>query len=181
MSWEPLPALLEFASAGLLPALAPPVSAGALSPDFEPFAVPESLALVAAALYHYRETRRFFVSSFDPALPMYLKDRKALIGDVALGLIAVADFPVNLGISAAANLGLDALCLHTGTLQLHREELRTMDRSVERVIGTAHQAGLEVMVWSPGPAEAGRLAQAGVDALCVNDIAGVQAALSDLC
>ena len=134
-------------------------------------------ALVAAALRLYQGTRRFFVSSFDPALPLYLKDRKAEIGDVALGLITVADFPAFHVVPAAANLGLDAICVHTRTLHLHRNELRPQDISADRVIDATHRAGLEVMVWSPSPAEAVRLARAGVDAVCVNDIPGVQAEL----
>jgi glycerophosphoryl diester phosphodiesterase len=43
---------------------------------------------------------------------------------------------------------------------------------------TAHDAGLEVLTWSPSPAEAVRLVRAGADAVCVNDIPGVQAALA---
>jgi glycerophosphoryl diester phosphodiesterase len=134
--------------------------------------------LVAEALGRYRETRRFFVSSFDASVPVYLRDHKALIGDVALGLISWAGFPAHHAVPAAANLGLDAVCLHTGTLHLQRDQLRPMDLTIERCIEMAHRAGLEVLAWSPTPAEAVRLAKAGVDALCVNDIPGVQAALA---
>lgn len=129
-------------------------------------------AIVAAALGRHQGSRRFFASSFDPGLPMYLKDRKSLIGDVALGLITGTDFPADHGIPAAAHFGLDAVCLHTGTLQLHRDRLLPADLGVNRIIETARRAGLEVMVWSPSPAESVRLAQAGVDAVCVNDIPG---------
>ena len=53
-----------------------------------------------------------------------------------------------------------------------------MDLTIEQAIDAAHQAGLEVLVWSPGPADAVRLASAGADALCVNDVPGVLAALA---
>jgi glycerophosphoryl diester phosphodiesterase len=49
---------------------------------------------------------------------------------------------------------------------------------VERVIAIAHQAGLEVLAWVPDPAEAVRLARAGADAFCVDDVPGVLAALA---
>jgi glycerophosphoryl diester phosphodiesterase len=137
-------------------------------------------ALIAGALHRYQGTRRFLVSSFDPSLPSYLSNRKALIGDVALGLIAEEQSPAAQAVSAAVNLGLDVLCAHTGMLQVRRERLRPADLSAEQILGYAHRAGLEVMTWSPDPAEALMLARAGVDAVCVNDIPGTQAALAEL-
>jgi glycerophosphoryl diester phosphodiesterase len=135
-------------------------------------------ALVAHVLHQEQGTRPFLVSSFDPSVPLYLQDRREYTGDVALGLITGIDFPAHHAIAAAANLGMDAVCLHTGTLNLQRDQLRAMDLGAERIIETAHRAGLEVLSWSPSPAEAVRLAAAGVDAVCVNDITGVQAALA---
>ncbi len=135
-------------------------------------------SLVAHVLQQEQGTRPFLVSSFDPSVPLYLQDRRDVIGDVALGLITGIDFPAQHAIAAAANLGLDAVCLHTGTLNLQRDQMRPMDLSPERIIEIAHQAGLEVLSWSPGPAQAVRLAAAGADAVCVNDIPGVQAALA---
>jgi glycerophosphoryl diester phosphodiesterase len=127
-------------------------------------------ALIARALRRYRGTRRFLVSSFDPSLPIYLKDRGAADADVALGLITEVRFASGPAISAAANLGMDAICLHV-------DSLRT---EPERAVQFAHRAGLEVMAWSPEPALALSLAQAGVDAVCVDDISGTQAALGGL-
>jgi glycerophosphoryl diester phosphodiesterase len=135
-------------------------------------------ALLAEALGRYRETRRFFVSSFDASVPVYLRDRRTLIGDVSLGLITGINFPAQHAVPAAANLGLDAVCLHTGTLNLQPDRLKPGDLSAEQIIETAHLAGLEVLTWSPGPAQAVLLAAAGADAVCVNDIPGVQAALA---
>lgn len=127
-------------------------------------------ALIARVLRRYRGTRRFLVSSFDPSLPAYLKDRLALDGDVALGLITEVRFAASPAVSAAANLGMDAVCLHIDSLR----------QEPERVLEFAHQARLEVMAWSPDPALAVALARAGVDALCVDDIPGTQAALAGL-
>jgi len=126
--------------------------------------------LIARALRRHRGTRRFLVSSFDPSLPTYLKDRNVPGDDVALGLITEVRFSAGPAVSAAANLGMDAVCLHT-------DSLRT---EPERVLEFAHKSGLEVMAWSPDPALAVALAEAGVDAVCVDDIAGTQAALAGM-
>jgi glycerophosphoryl diester phosphodiesterase len=130
-------------------------------------------ALVAEALGRYAGQRRLFVSSFDPSLLTYLRERKGALPGVPLGLITWLNFPVWHAIPAAANLGLDAVCLHTGTLRLPPGEI-----SIEKVIGLAHQAALEVLAWSPTPEMAVRLASAGADALSVNDVPGVLAALA---
>jgi glycerophosphoryl diester phosphodiesterase len=138
--------------------------------------------LIAGALRRHGGTRRFLVSSFDASLPSYLRQSKHVHGDVALGLITEANFAASHAVSAAANLGLDAVCLNTSTLNAGRkggrEKTGLADYSAEHIIEVAHRAGLEVMAWSPDPAEALALARAGADALCVNDIRGVQAALA---
>jgi glycerophosphoryl diester phosphodiesterase len=126
--------------------------------------------LIARALRHHRGTRRFLISSFDPSLPTYLKDRKVPGEDVALGLITEVRFSAGPAVSAAANLGMDAVCLHIDSLR----------NEPERILEFAHRSGLEVMAWSPDPALAVTLAEAGVDAVCVDDIPGTQAALAGL-
>ena len=135
-------------------------------------------ALVAEALRKHQERRRLFVSSFDPGLLMTLQDRKDTIARVPLGLITWLNFPSRHGIAAAANMGLDAICMHTGTFGLRLERPRPTDHTAERVIDMAHRAGLEVLAWVPDPADAVMLARAGADALCVNDVPGVLAALA---
>ena len=127
-------------------------------------------ALIARALRRYRGTRRFLISSFDPSLPAYLKDRIAPDSDLALGLITEVRFSAGPAVSAAANLGMDAVCLHVDSLR----------NEPERVVAFAHRSGLEVMAWSPDPALAVTLANAGVDAVCVDDIPGTQAALGGM-
>jgi glycerophosphoryl diester phosphodiesterase len=136
--------------------------------------------LVAGALRRHAGRRRLLVSSFDPALLLYLKDQRSAdraLAEVPLGLITWLNFPNWHGIPAAAHLGMDVICVHTGTFGLLRDEPRIMDRTIEQVIDVAHRAGLEVLAWVPGPEHALRLAAAHVDALCVNDVPGVLAAL----
>ncbi len=135
-------------------------------------------ALITRTLRSRRGTRPFFVSSFDPSLPVYLAARQGEIGDVPLGLITETNFPAEVAVSAAANLGVDALCVHTGTLNMYRSDLGPQVLSAARIIAAAHLAGLEVMAWSPTPDEAVLLAAAGIDAVCVNDIPGALTALA---
>lgn len=135
-------------------------------------------ALVASALRPHAGQRQLFVSSFDPSLLMYLRERKDTLPGIPLGLITWLKFPAWHAIPAAVNLGLDAVCLHTGTLGLGLAQPPSFGYPVERVIDVAHRAGLEVLAWSPNPQNAVKLAAAGADALSINDIPGVQAALA---
>jgi glycerophosphoryl diester phosphodiesterase len=139
-------------------------------------------ALLTDALRSYRGTRPFLVSSFDPSVPVYLAARSAALQDVALGLITSENLSADQCVAAAANLGLDAACVYTATLHLDRDEDGPVRggavRVAERTIELAHQAGLEVMTWTATPAQAVRAAAAGIDAVCVDDIPAVQAALA---
>lgn len=137
-------------------------------------------ALMVAMLRTFRGTRPFFISSFDPSLPLYLAKHRDQTGPLPLGLITEKFFPANVAVSAAANLGLAAVVVHTGTLNLHRDDLGPAELSAAQTIEVAHQAGLEVMAWVPTPEEAVRLAGAGIDAVCVNDVKGAQQALAAL-
>ncbi len=166
---------LEDAMAALPPGVAVNVDVKTIIEDALDPADRRTGALVAGALRRYEGQRRLFVSSFDPSLLMYLKD--ALHG-VPLGLITWLNFPVWHAIPAAANLGLDAVCLHTGTFGLRRRDPRPLPLTIEKVVSMAHQAGLEVLAWSPTPEMAVRLASADADALSVDDVPGVLAALA---
>jgi glycerophosphoryl diester phosphodiesterase len=134
-------------------------------------------ALLGAALRDYRGTRRFLVSSFDPSVPVYLAGHPALVDGAALGLITSENLSADQCVAAAANLGLDAACVYTATLHLDRDEDQAVRGSAAHTIELAHLAGLEVMTWTATPAQAVRAAAAGIDAVCVDDIPGVQAAL----
>lgn len=129
-------------------------------------------ALVAEFLLEYQGTRQFLITSFDVSLPCYLADRGVRSDRTALGLLAEVRSSAGPAISAVANLGLDAVCLHTSSL--HPGNLREGARNA---VETAHRAGLEIMVWTPEPSQAVEFADAGVDAVCVDDIPGTQAAL----
>jgi glycerophosphoryl diester phosphodiesterase len=135
-------------------------------------------ALLAAALRGYVGTRPFLVSSFDPSVPVYLLGHTALADGAALGLITSENLSADQCVAAAANLGLDAACVYTATLHLDRDEDSPVRGSAAHTIELAHLAGLEVMTWTATPAQAVRAAAAGIDAVCVDDIPAVQAALA---
>ncbi len=135
-------------------------------------------ALLAAVLSGYRGTRPFLVSSFDPSVPAYLASRPALAAGAALGLITSENLSADQCVAAAANLGLDAACVYTATLHLDRDDDGPGRGSATHTIELAHRAGLEVMTWTATPAQAVRAAAAGIDAVCVDEIPAVQAALA---
>jgi glycerophosphoryl diester phosphodiesterase len=133
-------------------------------------------ALLADTLRKHAGERQLLVSSFDPGVLRYLQEQD--LADAPLGLITGTNFPSWQAIPAAAGLGLAAICLQTDSFGLHRDPPRPADRSPEQVIDAAHRAGLEVLTWGPGPADAARLVVAGVDAVCVDDVPGTLTALT---
>jgi len=134
-------------------------------------------ALVAEALGVHAGTRPLLVSSFDPSVPLYLRDRAALASQVGLGLLTSQTLPPDHGVAAAVNLGLDVACLFVGSLGLDGDE-GLAGGLAARAVEVAHRAGLEVMTWTASPAQATRAAAIGIDAVCVDDVPGTLAALA---
>lgn len=131
-------------------------------------------ALLAEVLRRERRRRRLFVSSFDPSVLLYLRDE---VGELSLGLITWVDFPLRHAVPAAAHLGMQAVCLHVGSFGPNRIESGPVHRPVEYAVEVAHRAGLEMAAWCPDADTAVAFVRAGVDAVVVNDIPGVIAAL----
>jgi glycerophosphoryl diester phosphodiesterase len=130
-------------------------------------------ALLLPLLVREARRRPLLVTSFDPALLLHLREN---LPGVPLGLLTWLSFPLWHGVSAAANLGLQAVGMHTGSFGLDRGDARI--RPLDHCVDIAHKAGLEVMAWCPAAKDAARYADGGVDALVVNDIPGVLSALS---
>ncbi len=130
--------------------------------------------LVAPVLRAELERRPIFVSSFDAAALLYLQRAAS----VPVGLIAWVRYPLRMAVSTAAQLDLDAVCLHWESFGPNEIEPGPVHPPPERSISVAHEAGLEVMCWCPAAEEAVRLVDAGVDAIVVNDVPGVLAALA---
>ncbi|HEX2315598.1 MAG TPA: glycerophosphodiester phosphodiesterase [Thermomonospora sp.] len=131
-------------------------------------------ALLAPLLAAEARRRPLLVTSFDPSLLVGL--REELGASVPLGLLTWLRFPLWHAVAAAAGLGLNAVGVHTGSCGFDQPDgrLRPLDHSVD----VAHKAGLAMIAWCPAPADAPRYAAAGVDAMVVNDVPGVIAALA---
>lgn len=132
-------------------------------------------ALVAGVLAQEMRRRPLFVSAFDPALLLYLRER---VPAVPLGLIAWVCFPLRHAVPAAVHLGMQAVCLHVDSFGPNRVEPRPVHRPLPYTLRIAHEAGLEVLTWCPDGETAIRFADAGVDAMCVNDVPRVLDALA---
>ena len=115
--------------------------------------------------------RPLLVTSFDAALLSHLR---GTLKDLPLGLLTWMTFPAGHAVSAAAGLRLQAVAMHVGSLPLGSEGRH---RPTEHTVDIAHQAGLDVLLWCPEPADVAGYRAAGVDALIVNDVAGCVAAL----
>jgi glycerophosphoryl diester phosphodiesterase len=133
-------------------------------------AAEESTAAVLAPLLERELTRRpLLVTSFDPAVLLELRAR---VPAVPLGLLTWFRFPLRIAVAAAARLGMDVLALQVGSLGAADADGRFVLRpDAPQALDAAHAAGMEVAVWCPEPAVAAVLADAGVDAVVVDDVA----------
>ena len=121
-------------------------------------------ALVAQTLAPLMGSRPLVASSFHP---LALGEMRRRLPELPLGLLTVPTLGLSSGIDLALEFGADAVFPHVTAPDLSPALIRE-----------AHERGLAVMVWTVDePAEARRLAEAGVDALCTNDPAGLIAAL----
>lgn len=130
-------------------------------------------ALLLPVLRREAERRRLLVTSFDPSLLTLLKDE---LPGVPLGLLTWLRFPLWHAVPAAAGLGLDVVAVHTGSCGIDHPDTRL--RPLEHCVDVAHKAGLETVVWCPAAERAPDYAAAGFDAMVVNDVPGVLAALT---
>jgi glycerophosphoryl diester phosphodiesterase len=133
-----------------------------------------TFGLLAPVLRAHRERRPLLASSFDAGALVYLRTETP---GVPLGLIGWVRFPLRMAVSAAAHLGFDAVCAHWESFGPNTIESGPVHRSPEYSIGVAHDAGLEVLGWCPDAQATTALVEAGIDAVCVNDVPGVLAAL----
>lgn len=126
-----------------------------------------TVAMVAPVLAAEVRRRPVLATSFDVAALLWLREQ---VPGLALGLISWVDFPLRMAVTAAAHLDLDVVAVHHGSFGPNRVEAGPIHRSPARSVEVAHDAGLEVLSWCPGPDEVGPLVAAGVDAVCVNDV-----------
>ncbi|MFI6518992.1 glycerophosphodiester phosphodiesterase [Spirillospora sp. NPDC050679] len=119
--------------------------------------------------------RPLLVTSFDAAALLIVRE---LAPRAPLGLLTWYGFPFRKAVPMAAHLGLDAVVVETTSFEVNPLDGVPLVRSPERQVAAAHEVGLEVVVWCPGPAACVELVAAGVDAVIVDEAAAVLAALA---
>lgn len=114
--------------------------------------------------------REVLISSFDPGA---LDIARELAPGVPRGLLTWLDFPIGQAVAAAGHLDVQVLAPHWGSLRPNEIE----HRPLEYVVETVHNSGREFLAWCPSVSFAQKLLDAGADALCVNNVPKVLAAL----
>ena len=125
-------------------------------------------ALVAGLVAPHVARRPLVVTSFDPGALMILRERGPAI---PLGLLTWLRFPLRKAIPAAVHLGLQVIAPHVESFGLRQERPRQGERAIAESVAVAHEAGLQVVAWCPLPSECQILIEAGVDCLCVDEVA----------
>lgn len=111
--------------------------------------------------------RPVLVSTFDPGA---LDIMRELVPGLPRGLLTWHRFPIGLAVAAAGHLQVQVLAVHWGSLRPNRSEPVGMHRPLDYVVELVHRSGREFLAWCPPPRFSRQLADAGVDALCLDDI-----------
>ncbi|PSK97057.1 glycerophosphoryl diester phosphodiesterase [Murinocardiopsis flavida] len=150
--------------------------------DFDVKTVMEDAAAPAARrtttllLPYLRAERRrpVFVCSFDPAALLAVH---AEAPGVPTAWMPFVRNPLDQAVAGAAGMGCAAVAIDARSFGLAGDAPVRGRRETEYAVGVAHSAGLEVVCWCPDAENAARFAAAGVDAVVVDDVPGVVAAL----
>jgi glycerophosphoryl diester phosphodiesterase len=120
--------------------------------------------------------RPVLVTSFDPSA---LDIAHELVPAVPRGLLTWLDFPIGHAVAAAGHLDVQVLAPHWGSLHPNQVEPESVQRPLAYVVDLVHKTGREFLAWCPTREFTRRLLDAGVDALCVNDVPNVLSALAE--
>jgi glycerophosphoryl diester phosphodiesterase len=133
-----------------------------------------TMALLAGTARREAGKRPTLISSFDPGA---LDIARELAPGVARGLLTWLDFPIGQAVAAAGHLDVQVLAPHWGSLRPNDREPPELQRPLDYVVDLVHTSGREFLAWCPTVAFARQLLDAGVDALCVNNVPKVLSAL----
>ncbi|GAB3455455.1 glycerophosphodiester phosphodiesterase [Streptomonospora sediminis] len=117
---------------------------------------------------------RLFVCSFDPAALLSVREHAP---EIPVAWMPFVRNPLDQAVAGAAGLGCAIVAIDARSFGLAGDPPVPGRREVGYTVGLAHRAGLEVVSWCPDPVDAARFADAGVDAVVVDDVPGVAAAL----
>jgi glycerophosphoryl diester phosphodiesterase len=133
-----------------------------------------TMAQLAAIARREARRRPTLISSFDAGA---LDIAKEVAPRVARGLLTWVEFPIGQAVAMAGHLDVQVLAPHWGSLRPNDREPVELHRPLEYVVETVHASGREFLAWCPTVAFAQQLLDAGVDALCVNNVPKAIAAL----
>jgi glycerophosphoryl diester phosphodiesterase len=88
---------------------------------------------------------------------------------VPVGLLTYKGYPLREAIPAAVHLGAEVVAVHVASFGLETDT-PPYERDISESVRVAHEAGLQVIAWCPGPGEGDRLVAAGVDCLVIDDV-----------
>jgi glycerophosphoryl diester phosphodiesterase len=131
-----------------------------------------TMAQVARVARREAARRPTLVSSFDAGA---LDIARELAPGVPRALLTWVEFPI--GQAVAGHLDVQVLAPHWGSLRPNDREPTELQRPLEYVVETVHASGREFLAWCPTVKFAQQLLDAGVDALCVNNVPKAVAAL----
>ena len=125
-----------------------------------------------------REARRrpTLISSFDAGA---LDIARELAPSVPRALLTWVEFPIGQAVAMAGHLDVQVLAPHWGSLRPNDREPVELHRPLPYVVDTVHASGREFLAWCPTVTFAQELLDAGVDALCVNNVPTVLSRLRD--
>ena len=135
------------------------------------FSRPDTAGMVASALVveRHRSGRPLASYGFDASTAGRLKPIVASEG-ILVGTIAEGGSDLAGMVLTAQREGLRIVAAHTSSLLGDRAERQMRPNNLVAIVRRAHDLGLVVLAWCPGPEEARVLSDAGVDALCVDDV-----------
>jgi glycerophosphoryl diester phosphodiesterase len=131
-------------------------------------------ALLAPVAARESARRPTLVTTFDPAALGILRE---LVPGVARGLLTWVDFPIGQAVAAAGHLDVQVLAPHWGSLRPNAIETDVMQRPLDYIVEVVHDSGCEFVAWCPPLKFSRQLIEAGVDALCLNNIPKVMTSL----
>ncbi|NKY97388.1 glycerophosphodiester phosphodiesterase [Nocardiopsis alborubida] len=118
--------------------------------------------------------RRVFVCSFDPGVLLAVREE---VPSVPTAWMPFVRNPLDQAVAGAAGMGCPVVAIDARSFGLSGDAPRPGRRSVEYTVDLAHRAGIEVVSWCPDPVDAARFAEAGMDAVVVDDVPGTVSAL----
>jgi len=126
-----------------------------------------TMAQLAGVAKREERRRPTLISSFDAGA---LDIARELAPRVPRALLTWVEFPIGQAVAMAGHLDVQVLAPHWGSLRPNEREPVELHRPLEYVVDTVHTSGREFLAWCPGVKFAQQLLDAGVDALCVNNV-----------